>query len=124
MIAIGETRYKGRGVFAQTKIPADVLIEEGPVVIVPPEQIEHLNRTTLANYYFLWGPDETEAALLLARCSLCNHSFDPNAIFVLNPERLTISFFSRRDIPAGEEITINYNGDPAARTPIWFRTAP
>jgi SET domain-containing protein len=43
---------------------------------------------------------------------------------VLNPERLTISFFARRDIPAGEEITINYNGDSEVPAPIWFRTAP
>jgi SET domain-containing protein len=124
MIAIGQTRDKGRGVFAQTTIRAGALIEEGPVVMVPAEQVEHLERTTLAHYYFLWGPEETEAAVLLGRCSLCNHSYHPNAVFVLNPERLTISFFARRDIPAGEEITINYNGDSEVPAPIWFRTAP
>jgi len=124
MITIGETRYKGRGVFAQKEIPAGALIEEGPVVVVPTEQIEHLNQTTLTNYYFLWGPDETEAALLLGICSLCNHSYDPNATFVLKPEQLTIAFFARRTIAAGEEITINYNGDPQENASIWFRTAP
>ncbi len=124
MISIGHTASKGRGVFARTHIAAGALIEEAPVVVVPTAQIEHLDRTALCDYYFLWGPDEAEAALLFGMCSLCNHSYQPNALFVLNPGRMTISFFARRAIAPGEEITTNYNGDPDSQAPIWFPPEP
>lgn len=121
MIAIRKTLRKGRGVFADLAIATGTLIEEGPVVVVPAEEVTHLDRTTLANYYFCWGADEAEAALLCGLCALCNHSYDPNAVFVLNHDRLTISFFARRNIAPGDEVTINYNGDPESDAPIVFQ---
>jgi SET domain-containing protein len=124
MISTGHTASKGRGVFARTRIAAGALIEEAPVVVVPAAEVEHLDHTVLGNYYFLWGPDETEAALLLGICSLCNHSYQPNAVFVLNPEKMTIAFFARREIAPEEEITTNYNGDPESQESIWFPPEP
>lgn len=124
MIGIGQTDSKGRGVFAWKHIPAKTLIEESPVVVIPAAEIEHLDRTSLGEYYFLWAPAATQAALLLGTCSLCNHSFQPNAIFVPNPELMTIAFFALRDIVPGEEITINYNGDPDSQAPISFPPEP
>ena len=120
MIAIGETADKGRGVFAWTHIAAGTLIEEAPVVVVPAAQIEHLRHTVLRDYYFEWGPDWTEAALLLGTFSLCNHSSQPNAVYVRNSEQMMIAFFALRDIAPGEEITTNYNGDPGSQSPIIF----
>jgi SET domain-containing protein len=120
LIFIGKASGKGRGVFARVSICRDQTIEESPVVVVPASEVELLDRTSLADYYFLWGEDESEAALLLGLCSLCNHSFDPNSVFILRPERLTIEFSALRDIQPGEEITINYNGNPEDPTPIWF----
>jgi hypothetical protein len=32
-----------------------------------------------------------------------------------------IEFFALRNIEAGEEILVNYNGDPADDSPLWFR---
>ena len=78
----------------------------------------------LADYYFTWGDNKQDAAILLGRCSLCNHSYEPNARFVLVPAQQTIEFIALRAIATGEEITINYNGDPANRTPVWFPTSP
>ena len=120
MIGIGQTAGKGRGVFAWRHISAGTLIEEAPVIVIPAAEIEHLKSTVLHDYYFEWGPDESEAALVLGTFSLCNHSYDSNAFYVRNPERLTISFFARRDIAPGEEITTNYNGDPDSREPLRF----
>jgi SET domain-containing protein len=120
MIGIGQTSGKGRGVFAWSKILAGTLIEEMPVVVVPATQIEDLHRTVLRDYYFKWGPDRNEAALLLGTFSLCNHSYEPNAVYVPIPERMTIAVFARRDITPGEEITINYHGDPESQNPVDF----
>ena len=124
MIQVGQSAGKGRGIFATRPISGGETIEEAPVVVVPREQVGHLDATALCEYYFLWGADEKDAALMLGRCSLCNHSYEPNARFVLHPARQTIAFVALRDIAAGEEITTNYKGDPASREPLWFPVSP
>ena len=120
MIRAGDSHGKGRGVFALRKIASGETIEEAPVIVVRENEVAHLDATVLGDYYFLWGDDEKQAALLLGLCSLCNHSYEPNARFVLHPERHTIEFVALRDIAAGEEVTTNYNGDPSSREPVWF----
>ena len=124
MIGIGQTAGKGRGVFAWAPIAKGALIEEAPVIVVPAPEIEHLESTALADYWFHWGRDEKDAALVLGTCSLCNHSYEPNAVFVPRPERQTVAFYAHRDIAPGEEITTNYNGDPTSRKPVWFDVLP
>ncbi len=120
MIRVGDSVGKGRGVFATRNIASGETIEEAPVVIVPEEQVGHLDATVLGDYYFLWGEDEKQAAVLLGMCSLCNHSYQPNARFLLHPDRVSIQFVALREISDGEEITTNYNGDPDSRKAIWF----
>ena len=122
MIHIGESGSRGRGIFAARRIECGALIDSAPVVVVPREQMVHLDNTLLGDYYFTWGEGKKEAAILLGRCSLCNHSYEPNARFVLVPEQRAIEFIALREIAAGEEITINYNGDPACQNPLWFPT--
>jgi SET domain-containing protein len=124
MIQVGESPGKGRGIFATRKIACGELIEEAPVVVVPREEVAHLDETALRDYYFLWGEDEKDAAVLLGWCSLCNHSYEPNAQFLLHPGKQTIEFIALRDIVVGEEITTNYKGDPASREPVWFSANP
>ncbi len=122
MIRVGDSDGKGRGIFALRKIAGGETIEDAPVVVVPASEVAHLDATVLGDYYFVWGDDEKQAALLLGPCSLCNHSYEPNARFVLHPERQTIEFIALRDIAAGEEITTNYNGEPGDRKAVWFET--
>lgn len=94
------------------------------MVVIPAGEVQHLDKTILGDYYFLWGPEETEAALFLGLCSLCNHSYQPNAVFLLNLERRTIAFFAVCKICSGDEITANYNGDPSSQKAIWFPVRP
>jgi SET domain-containing protein len=124
MICIGESGGRGRGIFAIRPINGGELIESAPVVVVPCAQVAQLDATILGDYYFVWGEHKQDAAILLGRCSLCNHSYEPNARFVLVPAQQAIEFIALRDIAAGEEITTNYNGDPANCAPIWFPTIP
>lgn len=124
MIGIGQSAGKGRSVFAWKHILAGTLLDEAPVVVIPAAEMEHLHRTILRDYYFKWGPDDTEAALLLGTFALCNHSYQPNAVFIRNLERTTIAFFAHRDIVPGEEITINYHGDPDSQEPVGFSVKP
>jgi SET domain-containing protein len=51
--------------------------------------------------------------------SLYNHSYRPNARYVDLAGRTKL-FTAIRDIAAGEEITVNYNGEPGDETPVGF----
>ena len=62
MIFVAQSERRGRGIFAQRKISKGETIEEVPVVVIPHSQIEHLDRTLLGDYYFVWGEDEEDAA--------------------------------------------------------------
>ena len=123
-VGVGPSVRHGRGVFATRPIRAGELIEEAPVVVMPPDEIADLKKTVMTEYCFLWGEDEHAAAVMLSVCSLCNHSYLPNATFDRRFAAGTIAFLALRDIAAGEEITINYNGDPASRGRLWFRVRP
>ncbi len=120
MIRVGNSPGKGRGIFALRRIASGETIEEAAVVLVAETEVTHLDATVLGDYYFLWGEDEKQAALLLGMCSLCNHSYRPNARFVLHPDRMSIEFVALRGISEGEEVTTNYHGDPQSRKPVWF----
>ena len=123
-VVVASSAQHGRGVFATRAIRAGELIDEAPVVVVPPDEIADLKKTVMNEYCFLWGEDERAAAVMLSVCSLCNHSYLPNAAFDRRFGAGTIAFLALRDIAAGEEITINYNGDPASRGRLWFRVRP
>jgi len=116
-LEVKESPGKGRGVFASAPIPERCCIERSPVIVIPEEQIVHIRRTELCNYYFKWGKD---AAIALGLGSLFNHSYRPNAAFYLNKKERVIEFYSLQPICQGDEITVNYNGDPKDQSRLWF----
>jgi hypothetical protein len=109
----------GRGVFSIKDLKEGEIIESCPVIILPKEQIALLDQTVLYDYYFLWGLDH--CAIALGFGSLYNHQIGSNADYVMDMDNQTIDIFCVRDIPIGEEITINYNGDPENAEPVWFQ---
>ena len=58
-------------------------------------------------------------ALALGFGSLYNHSYRPNARYD-DVGRQAKAFTALRDIAAGEEVTVNYNGEPGLRRRVWF----
>lgn len=110
---------KGRGVFAAQKIGKEEIIEECPCLTFREgEEAEHIDRTPLECYYFRWK--EGINAILFGYGSLYNHSYAPNALYRRNYDTSSMEFVALRDIEAGEEITINYNGRPDSKEPLWF----
>ena len=110
---------KGRGVFARRAIHEGELIERVPVILLPIEDVQDQETwRDLACYCFLWK--EGTVALALGYGSLYNHSYEPNARYD-DVGRSTKVYTAIRDIAAGEEITVNYNGDPDDRAPVGFR---
>lgn len=109
----------GRGVFAKEKIASGERIEQCPVVALTDKRDrDRLRKTGLVNYYFLWGDARDHAAVCLGWGAVYNHSFEPNARYEKVMEDLRMDFFALRDIAPGEEITVNYNGDPDNKTPL------
>ena len=119
-LTVTETPNKGRGVFALKDFAEGELIESCPVIALPAHDRVVVDTTPLYNYYFSWGPDLTGAALCLGLESLYNHSYTPNPKYIKDFARQQIDFVALRAISAGEEIAVNYNGDPSSLKPLWF----
>jgi SET domain-containing protein len=120
-IYVKDTQKYGRGIFAARDIKRGERFEISPVIIFSKVEWEkHLKETALYNYVFYWGDESEYIAIALGYGSLFNHSYSPNAIFFNNNIENSIDFYALRDIKAGEEITVNYNGDPEDQSPLWF----
>jgi SET domain-containing protein len=120
-IYVKDTGKYGRGVFAGRNIKKGELIEESPVFVSNKRERKYLEKTIVYDYFFNWGKKHNKSAIALGYGSLFNHSYSPNARFYNNLENLTIDFYAISDIKEGEEITINYNGDPEDKSPLWFK---
>lgn len=117
-IEVRRSSGRGRGVFARRLIREGEVIERVPVLVVPIDELKQGSAwTSLGNYCFLWSKDTV--ALALGYGSLYNHSFRPNARYDDRGQRTKV-FTSLRDIAPGEEITVNYNGDPNDDSAVWF----
>jgi SET domain-containing protein len=111
---------RGRGVLATRFLVSGSTIEVAPVIVIPEAERTLINPTILSHYYYRWGQDQRDAAIGLGYASLYNHSFDPNAQYLKHTDRSVVEIVAIRDIEPGQEITVNYNGDPTSRKPLWF----
>jgi SET domain-containing protein len=119
---IDNTTQKGRGVFTNSSIAKDTLIEIAPVIIMPAADREHLDKTLLHDYIFEWGTDGQYCCMALGYVPIYNHSYKSNCIYIMDYDENTIWIKTVNDIEAGEELTINYNGDWDDETKVWFET--
>jgi SET domain-containing protein len=119
-VYIGHSARKGRGVFTSAPIEEGDLIEICSVVVCGEDDLPLIHKTKLHDYYFLWGDDEKKCAIALGYGSLYNHEYKPNARYEVDFEEETISFYALTSIKAGEEISVNYNGDWEDHNPVWF----
>ncbi len=119
-LEVAEYEGRGRGMRARRPFKKGEAIERSPVIVIPREQWPNVEHTVFFDHTFYWGEDEEDAALALGFGSLFNHSYRPNAVYTRLFAEGQIHFFALRDIVPGEEITINYNGDPDDDQPLWF----
>jgi SET domain-containing protein len=117
-VEVKRIKGKGRGVFARRAIVRGEVIESVPVLVMTSDEYaKGLSLTPLKDYCFAWGDDEV--ILALGYGSLYNHSYKPNARYEdITPA--TKAFVALRAIAKGEEVTINYNGNPRSRAKVWF----
>lgn len=119
---VKETPDKGRGVFATRKISQGSFIERAPLLILSAEEWKQIASTNLYHYAFDWGVDGAQAALALGLGSMYNHDITPNVYYLRRPSERSLDFFALRDIQPGEELLINYNGEPGCQDLVWFQT--
>jgi hypothetical protein len=122
------TPGKGRGVVANQAFAVGDTVELVPVLVI--EDGDVLDLTPLGNYVFNWPTSESAVAVAFGCGSLYNHSYAPNARYTkVTDGHGSIRFTAIKPIAVGDEICINYNGDPADQSPMWFdlaevKTAP
>ncbi len=114
------SKLVGRGVFTAEDIVKGTTFEIAPIIEIPESEVDVIHHTELHDYYFVWGEQDEKAAIALGYGSLYNHSYSPNANYIFDLDAQTIEFFALKKIKAGEEITINYHGDPDVKDELWF----
>jgi len=121
-LLVKETVAKGRAVFTTEFIEADTIIEISPVIVMQAKDRIHLDKTLLHDYIFEWGPDKNECCMALGLIPIYNHSYSSNCEYYMDFEESMMMIKVVRDIQAGEELTINYNGDWNDEKKVWFET--
>jgi uncharacterized protein len=105
-----------RGVIADEIIEAGETIEVCPVIVLPSKEAGHIEMTHLDDYVYAWNQESD--CLVLGRCGLVNHSYQPNAEYVRDLPDKTMVYIAIKNISPGEEVTVNYNGNPADQTQL------
>ena len=98
----------------------ETIIEVSPVIVMPGSDRLLLDKTLLHDYIFEWGVDKKSCAMALGYIPIYNHSFQSNCEYFMDYEQNTMMVKTVRAISAGEEITINYNGDWDDDKELWF----
>jgi uncharacterized protein len=110
-------RGKGRGVFALRNFRVGEIIEAAPVIDLNSKERKNCEKTILNFYIYPWRSTRT-GCVVLGLGSIYNHSFHPNADWKQNFKTHRMVYRAIRPIKKGEEILINYNGEPDDKTPV------
>lgn len=119
---IGPTPSMDRGVFTSEDIPAGTVVEVSPVIVMEGANREQLDKTPLHDYLFEWGDNKEQCCMAMGYVPVYNHSYESNCEYEMEYANRQISITAMRDIKAGEELFINYNGDWNDPRPLWFDT--
>jgi hypothetical protein len=118
---IGETENKGRGMFTKQAIKGATVIETAPVIVLSAADRKLIDQTLLHDYIFEWEPNGEQLCCMALGCvPIYNHSYSSNCEYFMDYDDKMIYVQTVRDIKAGEELTINYNGDWNDGATIWF----
>lgn len=117
---IAKTKDRGRGVFCAHDISKGDLIEICPILKLKKAELKTIHKMSLHDYYFLWGEAKDIPVIALGNGSIYNHETNPNADFILDFDDESIEIIAIQKIEAGNEITINYHGEPGNTEALWF----
>jgi SET domain-containing protein len=119
-IYVAKTGKMGRGVFAKNDLKKSTVIEIAPVIVMNKNDRIHLDQTPLHDYIFEWGNKKTQCCMALGYVPLYNHSYRSNCEYEMDFSKKIITIKTVKDIEAGAELFINYNGDWNDAKALWF----
>ena len=118
------SKQKGKGVFAKDNIPKGEIIDVAHIILISNDDWNLIENTILSNYSFEWDDPkcigEFDSAISLSVSQFINHSYEPNVKYIYDYKNKCIKYITLRNISRGEEITVNYNGEPLNQEPVWF----
>ena len=117
---VAQINEKGRGVVTEFAIPANTIIEVAQAITISAKERIDIDKTVLHDYIFEWGNEQQECAMALGLVPIYNHSYDSNCTYIMQYDTQEFIIQTVKDIKAGEELTINYNGEPDDETKVWF----
>ena len=117
---IDNIKDKGRGVFTRKKITAGTIIEISPVIVMNGDDRKLLDQTLLHDYIFVWGKNKDQCCMALGYIAVYNHSYRANCEYFMDYDEDSMYIKTVRPIDAGEELTINYNGNWDNKEKVWF----
>lgn len=110
----------GNGVFTSAFIRKNTVVEVSPVIVMSHEERQLLDKTLLHDYIFEWGNRSKKCCMATGYVPLYNHSYNSNCEYEMEFDKDIISVIAVKDIAAGEELFINYNGTYNNAKPVWF----
>jgi hypothetical protein len=119
-LTIKKTKTMGRGVFTRFDLPAKSVVEMAPVIVMSKKERAILDKTLLHDYIFEWGKSSSQCCMALGWIPLYNHSYTANCDYEMHFTKKLIYIITVREIKAGEELFINYNGKWNNKKPVWF----
>ncbi len=105
----------GWGVFTQTALPAETLVECAPFLLLDMASAQH---PPLCDYTFRLtdapgSPHFDQRALVLGWGSLYNHADVPSLDYRLRLKQRLFEYITTRDVAAGEQLYVCYG-------PVWW----
>jgi hypothetical protein len=119
-VYVAGTKKMGRGVFTKQPIAAGTTIEIAPVIVMSAEDRINLDKTLLHDYIFEWGENRDQCAMALGFIPMYNHAYQANCEYEMYFGKQVMTVKTVRNIKAGEELFINYNGDWNNAAKVWF----
>jgi len=111
LVEVKQSPLHGRGLYAAASIAGGSVVGRWPALVLSAEDTEKVKATRL--YHYVFYVDEAadgamRAAVAFGPISMCNHSTDANAEFMVDADKATVTLTASRDIEAGDEILIDY----------------
>jgi hypothetical protein len=103
---INISKLGGRGVFTAHEVNKGDTIEICPLLMIPPNQIEHIDKTIFYDYYYAWPGEKDSACVALGYGSLYNHASKPNADVVFDIDDQTIII---KALKKNSSSSVNFN---------------
>jgi SET domain-containing protein len=119
-ICVLKSQGKGRGVFTNTDLKKNTVIEIAPVIVMSRKDRSYLDQSLLHDYIFEWGDKREQCCMALGYIPLYNHSYKSNCEYEMNFKMEIITIRTIKNIRSGEELFINYNGDWNNQKKVWF----